>query len=107
MSPPNSENDPIHKGLHDLGRQIEEAESTTPEGGVPASQPASADPTPVPAPASAAPTPTPAPGPAEPAGPAEEPGVTPAPPSGRPSLGGPQDASGGLRPEPMDATLAA
>jgi LCP family protein required for cell wall assembly len=28
MSPPNPENDPVHKGLHDLGRQIEEAETS-------------------------------------------------------------------------------
>ncbi|HEY1650874.1 MAG TPA: LCP family protein [Acidimicrobiales bacterium] len=27
MSPPNPDNDPVHKGLHDLTRQIEEAES--------------------------------------------------------------------------------
>ncbi len=30
MSPPNPEDDPIHKGLHDLGRQIEEAEGANP-----------------------------------------------------------------------------
>jgi LCP family protein required for cell wall assembly len=29
MSPPNPEDDPVHKGLHDLGRQIEEAEGAT------------------------------------------------------------------------------
>jgi len=29
MSPPNPEDDPVHKGLHDLGRQIEEAEVAT------------------------------------------------------------------------------
>src|SRR5580692_8964948 len=29
MSPQNPENDPVHKGLHDLGRQIEESESAT------------------------------------------------------------------------------
>jgi hypothetical protein len=27
MSPPNPQDEPVHKGLHDLGRQIEEAES--------------------------------------------------------------------------------
>ncbi len=30
MSPPNPEDDPVHKGLHNLGRQIEEAEEVTP-----------------------------------------------------------------------------
>src|SRR5579871_5398141 len=29
MSPPNPEDDPVHRGLHDLGRQIEEAEGAT------------------------------------------------------------------------------
>ena len=33
MSPPNPEHDPVHKGLHDLGRQIEEAEGATPDAG--------------------------------------------------------------------------
>ncbi len=34
MSPSNPENDPVHKGLHDLGRQIEEAEGgSRAEGG--------------------------------------------------------------------------
>jgi LCP family protein required for cell wall assembly len=40
MSPPNPENDPVHKGLHDLGRQIENTESAAagddPGGEVPA-----------------------------------------------------------------------
>ena len=54
MSPPNPENDPVHKGLHDLGRQIEDAESAAPgdEG------PAQAD----------AATPTGSPAPPEPSG---------------------------------------
>jgi LCP family protein required for cell wall assembly len=30
MSPPNPEHDPVHKGLHDLGRQIDESETATP-----------------------------------------------------------------------------
>ena len=37
MSPSNADNDPVHKGLHDLGRQIEESE------GVSAGPPAAGD----------------------------------------------------------------
>lgn len=33
MSPPNPENDPVHKGLADLGRQIEEAEAPGSDAG--------------------------------------------------------------------------
>jgi LCP family protein required for cell wall assembly len=38
MSPPNPENEPVHQGLHDLGRQIEDAESAASgdEGAAPA-----------------------------------------------------------------------
>jgi LCP family protein required for cell wall assembly len=32
MSPSSPENDPVHKGLHELGRQIEEADSEDPAG---------------------------------------------------------------------------
>ena len=34
MSPPNPENDPVHKGLHQLGQQIEGANPVTPSGAV-------------------------------------------------------------------------
>jgi LCP family protein required for cell wall assembly len=44
MSPPNPENDPVHKGLHDLGRQIEQAEVTTSDAGAGEEGPAPADP---------------------------------------------------------------
>lgn len=33
MSPPDPENDPVHRGLHDLGKQIEEAEVAGAPGG--------------------------------------------------------------------------
>jgi LCP family protein required for cell wall assembly len=33
MSPPNPDDDPVHKGLHDLGRQIDEADAATPGAG--------------------------------------------------------------------------
>jgi LCP family protein required for cell wall assembly len=41
MSPPNPDNDPVHKGLHDLGRQIEESEGPVagPETPTPAEPP--------------------------------------------------------------------
>ena len=58
MSPPNPEDDPVHKGLHDLGRQIEEAEGATPgaeaAGEVPSPGPADRGEPPTPPAASAA-----------------------------------------------------
>ncbi len=32
MTPSNPENDPVHKGLHDLGQQIDESEGAAGDG---------------------------------------------------------------------------
>ncbi len=107
MSPPNSENDPVHRGLHDLGRQIEESEPSTEGQDVPSASAWDPEPTPTPAPGA---TPGAVQSSGDSSGPAEEaaPAVVPrSRRSPRPSTGGPESPPPGRSPEPMDATLAA